>query len=100
MKELLVLATGAILVESLVEIIKSVYNERKINLVVITSILVGLLIAFTLDLDLFKLLGLNAQIDYVGLIATGMIISRGSNYVHDLLATLGNGFNKNTEKEQ
>ena len=88
MKEILVLVTSAILVESLVEILKSVFKDNKLNKAVIVSIIVGLLIAFTLDLDLFKLLNLQARIDYVGIVATGLIISRGSNYAHELLDKL------------
>ena len=50
MKELLILA---ILVESLVQIIKSLFDNGKLNRTVLVSIAVGLLLAFTIDLDIF-----------------------------------------------
>lgn len=87
MKELLILA---ILVESLVQIIKSLFDNGKLNRTVLVSIVVGLLLAFTIGLDVFSILGLEARIDFVGVIATGLLISRGANFVHDLIEKLNN----------
>lgn len=87
MKELLILA---ILVESLVQIIKSLFDSGKLNRTVLVSIVVGLLLAFTIDLDIFSILGLETRIAFVGVIATGLLISRGANFVHDLIEKLNN----------
>jgi hypothetical protein len=88
MKELLALTIVAVLVEGLVEILKSIKTDEGVNKVVILSILVGLLFAFTTRLDILELVGLEAHIPYVGLVATGIFASRGSNYVHDLIDKL------------
>lgn len=87
MKELLILA---VLVESLVQIVKSLFDNGKLNRTVLVSIAVGLLLAFTIDLDIFSILGLEARIAFVGVIATGLLISRGANFVHDLIDKLHN----------
>ena len=89
MNELLILVTMGILVEAVVEVIKSIYDNGKLNKVILLSILVGILFAFTLQVDIFQLLGIEVHIDYVGIVATGMIISRGSNFVHDIISQLG-----------
>ena len=88
MNELLILITMGILVEAVVEVIKSIYENGKINKTVILSIFVGLLFAFTLGVDLFSLLGIDTHIAYVGTVATGLIVSRGANFVHDLIDKL------------
>ena len=85
MNELLILVTMGILVEAVVEVIKSIYEDGKVNKTVILSIFVGLIFAFTLGIDLFSLLGINTNIAYVGVVATGLVVSRGSNFVHDLI---------------
>ena len=85
MKEITILA---ILVESLVQIIKSLFDNGKLNRTVLVSIAVGLLLAFTINLDIFEILGLEARIAFVGVIATGLLISRGANFVHDLIDKL------------
>lgn len=88
MNELMILVTMGILVEAVVEVIKSVYNEGQVNKTVILSIFVGLLFAFTLRVDLFALLGIDTHIAYVGTVASGLIVSRGANFVHDLIDKL------------
>lgn len=88
MNELLILVTMGILVEAVVEVIKSIYNEGRVNYTVLLSIVVGILFAFTLRVDLFQLLGIEVHIAYVGTILSGLIVSRGANFVHDLLGKL------------
>ena len=88
MNELLTLVTLGILVEAIVEVLKSVYQDGKVNKVVILSLIIGIIIAFTMDIDMLKLLGHDPQIKYVGIIATGIIGSRGANFVHDFIGKL------------
>ena len=88
MKELITLTTVAILVEAIVEILKSIKDGKGLNKSVILSILVGLLFAFTTKLDVLELIGIDAHIPYVGMVATGLIVSRGSNYVHEIIDKL------------
>ena len=88
MNELLTLVTLGILVEAIVEVLKSVYQDGKVNKVVVLSLIIGIIIAFTMDIDMFELLGHEPQIQYVGIVATGIIGSRGANFVHDFIEKL------------
>lgn len=88
MNELLILITMGVLVEAVVEVIKSIFNEGKVNYSVLLSIIVGILFAFTLRVDLFSLLGIEVHIAYVGTVASGLIVSRGANFVHNLISKL------------
>lgn len=90
MNELLILVTMGVLVEAVVEVIKSIYENGKVNKIVVLSIFVGLTFAFTLGIDLFSLIGIDTNVAYVGVVATGLIVSRGANFVHDLIDKLQN----------
>lgn len=54
------------------------------------AFLVALLICFGLGsrIDLFVLLGIPLEIAYLGIILTAVLLSRGSNFVHDLIGSL------------
>jgi hypothetical protein len=49
------------------------------------AILVSVLAAVVYSLDLFEGAGLDARVPFVGMVFTGIIISRGSNYLADIL---------------
>lgn len=88
MNELLILVTLGTLVEAVVEVVKSIYEDGRFNPVVLLSILIGVLFAFTLRVDIFSLLGIEVHISHVGTVATGLIVSRSANFVHDLIEKL------------
>ena len=52
------------------------------------ALAVGVLIAFGSGLDLPAMVGIPMSIPYLGIILTGVLISRGAGFVHDLLTYL------------
>lgn len=54
------------------------------------ALLVALLICLGLGsrVDLFVMLGIPLEVAYLGIILTAVLLSRGSNFIHDLLGTL------------
>lgn len=81
----------SIAVETIFEIIKDFVNEdRTPNLVRIGSAIIGVLVAINYNLDVMKVLGINGIIPYFGVICTGLCISRGSNFIHELLNKISN----------
>ena len=52
------------------------------------SIALGVVIAVAYKLDLPAHFNLESQIPYVGCVLTGILLSRGSNYIFDLLNKL------------
>ena len=88
MKELIQIVTVAILVEAITEIIKGTYKNKQVQWAYIVSIGVGLLFAFIIDFDLLTAIGLPNKYHLVGVFATGLIVSRGANYVNDLTSKL------------
>lgn len=83
----------AILIEGLVEYGKTIADmfdsgEKRIALIQVITIVIGIGLAFAFDADMFIPLGLTVN-HYIGMILTGIVMSRGSNYVSDLIGKLG-----------
>lgn len=74
-----------ILVEAITEVVKLIFVDGELNWNHLISIFIGITFSLAVGLDLLELLNLNSNLPFVGEIATGLIISRGSNAVHDIL---------------
>lgn len=82
----------AILAEAVWEILKNLIpnmNDKVWNYInLVGSLAIGILIAFISDVNIFALLNIDLKWPVVGVILTGILISRGSNYIHDLVSKL------------
>ena len=83
----------AILIEGLVEYGKNIANmfydgDKKTAITQIVTIVVGIALAFAFNANMFVPLGLTVN-NYVGMVLTGIVMSRGSNYVSDLIGKIG-----------
>lgn len=84
MDKLLAIVFMAIVVEGLIEYVK-LGIQKSMCVEIIAAMVLGIAVAFLYNLDVFSALGIVARFDYVGNIMTGLVISRGSNYVFDLI---------------
>ena len=86
------LIVAAVLVEAIINIIKNIKEKEtswKYWASLGVGILVGVLVAFNWRIDLFEMLGMPVgRLPYVGAILTGLILSRGSNVVSDLIGLM------------
>lgn len=48
----------------------------------------GILVAFGAGLDLFKMSNIHFSIPYIGTIAAGLVLGRGSNAIHDFFSNI------------
>lgn len=78
----------AILVEGIITYFNEFFVSGNAPWQMIFSLVLGIIIAIAYKLDLPKYLGLQSDIYYVGNILTGILISRGSNYLYDLISKL------------
>lgn len=76
--------------EAVWETLKMVWQDNKLNVDRIGALVLGEALAFGTGLNLMNLVGIPFKIDVIGIILTGILISRGANFLHDLLATVGN----------
>jgi hypothetical protein len=82
--------TIAIICEAVWETCKMFYPNGKISIDRIGSLIVSELLCFGANIDLFGIVGQPLSIPYIGIILSGLLISRGSNFIHDLLSSINN----------
>jgi hypothetical protein len=87
---ILSLVVLALLGEAVWETAKMVWQNGKISIDRIGALVVGELLAIGAGTDLMAMVGVPLHIPYVGMILTGLLISRGANFIHDLLASINN----------
>lgn len=80
----------AVLAEAVWETLKMVWDKGKVSIDRIGAIVIGLLIALGTGFDILKIMDVSINIPYIGMILTGILISRGANFVHDLLGKVNN----------
>lgn len=81
----------AILVEAIWENIKMVYQSGKVSISMIGSLVISILLCVLTGIDIFPIVGLTMAVPVVGSILTGIIVSRGANFVNDLFTKLKGG---------
>lgn len=84
MTELMAFISAAVIIEGLVSYGTMIIKDRKICWENVGAITIGCVLAFNLNLDIFALLGIEEVNSTIGVVLTGILISRGANYVYDL----------------
>ena len=82
------IASFAILIEAIITYFNQFLVQENFCWQMLFSIALGIVIAVAYKLDLPAHFSLNSQIPYVGCVLTGILLSRGSNYIFDLLERL------------
>lgn len=80
----------ALLGESVWETLKMIWQNGKLSADRIGALVIGEILALGAGLDMLAIVGVPLKIPYVGMILTGLLISRGANFIHDLLQSVNN----------
>ena len=98
MEMILLFIVLAIVVEALVEYVKTVVSMDKQAIILqLSALAVSILLCLLAGADVFNQLGINFSLPYVGCILTGVFASRGANYASDIIGRLrGAKQNSNT----
>ncbi len=83
------IATFAILIEGIITYINQFLIQENFCWQMALSLALGIIVAVAYKLDLPSYFNLKSDVPYVGCVLTGILLSRGSNYVFDLLGKLG-----------
>lgn len=86
--EIIEIMSFAVLTESIITYFKEFFVNGDFSFSMLLSIVLGILIAVAYKLDLPEYLDLKSSIPYVGNVLTGILISRGSNYIYDILKVI------------
>jgi hypothetical protein len=89
MQNLFTILIVSILAESVWETLKMVWQNGKLCVDKVGALAVSIIITISTRLDIFELIKIENRIPYLGIMLTGVLISRGSNFIHDLLKKIG-----------
>ena len=78
----------AIIIEAIITYINQFFVSGGFCWQMLLSIILGVFISVAYEIDIPKYLNLHSQIPYLSNILTGILISRGSNYIYDLIAKM------------
>lgn len=84
------LAVLAFIGEAVWETLKMTWQDGKFSIDRLGALLVGLLLAIGTGMDLLEAVGIRVKIPFIGMVLTGILISRGANFTHDIVATVNN----------
>lgn len=88
---IILIVVAAFLAEAVWETLKMIWQPGHLVADRVGALVIGILIAVVFGLDLFTLLGFTVQwpaLAVVGVVLTGILLSRGSNFIHDLLKSI------------
>lgn len=78
----------AIVIEGVITYIKEIFVNKNVMWQQVLGIVLGIVVAIGYNADLFALFGLTSTIPLLGCVLTGVLLSRGSNYIFDLVKQL------------
>lgn len=73
------------IVEAIVETLKMIWDKDKISTSKIVAIVIGIFVAMTYQIDLLAVIDIIAVLPVFGYILTGILISRGANFISDFV---------------
>ena len=79
----------AILAEAIWENLKMIWENNKFSVNRLGALILSIILALATQIDLFKVLDIEI-VPVIGSIFTGILISRGANFIHDLLVRIEN----------
>ena len=75
----------AILIEAIITYVKTWVVDKKFQWQMFAAVFLGILVCIAYGLDIPAAVGITSAIPYIGHIITGILISRGSNYIFDII---------------
>lgn len=78
----------SMLIEALITYFNQFFISGNFQWQTVTSVVFGIIIALLYNIDLTEYFKISSKVPYVGSVITGILLSRGSNYVYDLLSVI------------
>lgn len=78
----------SIIIEGIVSYVKEWFVDNHFQWQQLVTVILGIIIAVCYDVDLLAMFGATSQVPYIGCVLTGILLSRGSNYIFDLIKKL------------
>jgi len=78
----------AAVLEALWETCKMFWQEGKISIDRIGAVVIGIFLCVAAGVDFFNTVGVPLAVPYAGMVLSGLLVSRGANFLHDFLGTV------------
>jgi mannose/fructose/N-acetylgalactosamine-specific phosphotransferase system component IIC len=88
--EFIKLLVIAATLEAIWETMKMFWQEGKANPDRIGAAVLGIFLCLAAGVDFFEMVQIPLSVPMAGMILSGLLVSRGANFIHDLLATINN----------
>lgn len=89
--EITAILVMSVLVEAVITYVKTWVVNKEFKWPMLVSAVLSIVICIAYGIDIPSAVGLSSSIPFVGTVITGVLISRGSNYISDLLKRLTKG---------
>ena len=87
-EKLTMMIAPAIMIEAIITYINQFFVNGEFCWEMLLSMIFGIIISIAYDIDVTKHFNLSPRIPYISNILTGILLSRGSNYIYDLMTKL------------
>lgn len=94
MDKVLTLVVVSMIGESVWETLKMVWQKGKFNFNRIGALAVSILLAISTGVNILDIASIGSKIPHLGQVLTGILISRGANFTHDIVASINNVYKK------
>lgn len=81
----------AILIEAIWENCKMIWQNGKVSVDKLGSLIIAMFICAIASVDIFPIVDIKISIPVIGSMLTGIIVSRGANFVHDIFSKIQGG---------
>lgn len=85
-KEISKMLMVCVILEGIITYINNFFVSGESHYQMVLSLTFGIFMAVAYKIDLLKFASIESKVPYVGSILTGILFSRGSNYVYDLIS--------------
>jgi len=74
--------------EAIWETCKMFWQEGKLSVDRVGSAILGIFLCIAAGMDFFEMVEIPLSVNYTGMILSGLLISRGANFIHEFLAVI------------
>lgn len=89
----------ALFIEAIITYGQTIYKKKKIQWQIVVALVISFIFCYNTNLNFFSMLSLEEKYPIIGIIATAVALSRGSNYMFEFYHSLSNWREHNVEGE-
>lgn len=97
MNNLFALIVIAMFIEAFISYAQTVYTQGRIQWQIVLAFIIGAAVCYDTEVNFFSIVGLSEKFPIIGIIATAVVVCRGSNYLFEFYNSLA-GWRKKADE--